>query len=112
MVNMKSCALLLFLITLPYLMGITTALQCGTQTGQRCDRGNCCSQFGWCGSTYQYCGNRCQRGYGYCWSPATIQAIADAEAEAQAQAWAQTQAIQSQAAQAEAQVEPARAGAP
>jgi hypothetical protein len=28
--------------------------------------GECCGQFGWCGSGSFYCGSRCQRGYGKC----------------------------------------------
>ncbi len=114
MVNMKSCALVIFFITLPYLMGIATAAsepQCGwQQLGHHCEPGYCCSQFGFCGKTAQHCTNHCQWGYGDCWRSATNQAIADAEAQAQAQAWAQTQAAHTDA-QSEAQVETVRVAA-
>ncbi|KAF2262955.1 hypothetical protein CC78DRAFT_618050 [Lojkania enalia] len=30
--------------------------------------GNCCSQYGWCGSTSAYCGTGCQSGFGNCGS--------------------------------------------
>ncbi|EFJ04146.1 hypothetical protein SELMODRAFT_139127 [Selaginella moellendorffii] len=40
---------------------------CGRQgRGRRCNSGLCCSQFGYCGSTSEYCGAGCQRGYGRC----------------------------------------------
>ncbi|KAL9241777.1 hypothetical protein vseg_015843 [Gypsophila vaccaria] len=62
MVSMKSCALLMLLITLPYLMGMTSAFQCGRQGGGRsCGSGLCCSQYGYCGTSPDYCGPRnCQ----------------------------------------------------
>ncbi|EFJ37451.1 hypothetical protein SELMODRAFT_403798 [Selaginella moellendorffii] len=38
---------------------------CGRQGGRAsCNRGLCCSQFGYCGSTSAFCGTGCQRGYG------------------------------------------------
>ncbi|XP_057966362.1 basic endochitinase [Malania oleifera] len=37
------------------------AEQCGKQAGGAvCPGGLCCSQFGWCGNTNDYCGNGCQ----------------------------------------------------
>ncbi|KAK9758212.1 hypothetical protein RND81_01G215800 [Saponaria officinalis] len=62
MVNMKSCALLMILITMPYLMGMTSAAQCGRQAGgRRCSGGLCCSKYGFCGTTNEYCGaGNCQ----------------------------------------------------
>ncbi|KAI9124067.1 hypothetical protein K1719_005367 [Acacia pycnantha] len=37
------------------------AEQCGRQAGGAlCPGGLCCSQFGWCGSTDEYCGRGCQ----------------------------------------------------
>ncbi|KAI9107746.1 hypothetical protein K1719_021082 [Acacia pycnantha] len=37
------------------------AVQCGTQAGGAlCPGGLCCSQWGWCGSTNDYCGPGCQ----------------------------------------------------
>ncbi|KAI6359417.1 hypothetical protein MCOR25_007072 [Pyricularia grisea] len=42
---------------------------CGGNTGNTCQGsafGNCCSVNGWCGSTTNYCGSGCQRGFGTC----------------------------------------------
>lgn len=37
------------------------AEQCGRQAGGAlCPGGQCCSQFGWCGTTPDYCTNGCQ----------------------------------------------------
>ena len=56
----KMKLLSLILIFLAFLLG-TTAEQCGTQAGGAvCPNGLCCSQFGWCGNTNDYCGNGCQ----------------------------------------------------
>ncbi|KAK9678206.1 hypothetical protein RND81_11G195900 [Saponaria officinalis] len=68
MVNMKSFALLVLLIALPYMMGVATAYQCGWQAGgRRCRSGHCCSVHGYCGNTWDYCGpGLCQIGYGFC----------------------------------------------
>ncbi|KAI8816578.1 uncharacterized protein EV422DRAFT_279422 [Fimicolochytrium jonesii] len=37
---------------------------CGPAAGTVCDNGNCCSQYGFCGSTAEYCGAGCQAGWG------------------------------------------------
>ncbi|OAL47099.1 glycoside hydrolase/deacetylase [Pyrenochaeta sp. DS3sAY3a] len=42
---------------------------CGTQGGATCQGssfGNCCSQYGWCGSTTGHCGTGCNRSFGTC----------------------------------------------
>ncbi|KAI9107756.1 hypothetical protein K1719_021092 [Acacia pycnantha] len=45
------------------------AVQCGTQAGGAvCPIGLCCSQWGWCGYTYDYCGPTCQS---QCRNPST-----------------------------------------
>ncbi|KAK9678203.1 hypothetical protein RND81_11G195600 [Saponaria officinalis] len=64
MANMKSFALLVLLITLPYMMGVATAFQCGWQAGGRhCPPGLCCSRHGYCGTTWAYCSpGECQWG--------------------------------------------------
>ncbi|KAK7825510.1 endochitinase [Quercus suber] len=50
----------LILLFFAFMLG-TTAEQCGTQAGGAvCPNGQCCSQFGWCGNTNDYCGNGCQ----------------------------------------------------
>ncbi|KAK9678204.1 hypothetical protein RND81_11G195700 [Saponaria officinalis] len=89
MVNMKSFALLVLLIALPYMMGVATAVQCGWQVGRRCPGSLCCSVHGYCGTTWDYCSRgQCQLGYGICWrSWATLNSGSpQAQAQAQAQA--------------------------
>ncbi|KAF1849606.1 carbohydrate-binding module family 18 protein, partial [Cucurbitaria berberidis CBS 394.84] len=42
---------------------------CGGKTGYTClgsKFGNCCSQYGWCGTTTAYCGAGCQTKSGTC----------------------------------------------
>src|SRR4051794_8866248 len=42
---------------------------CGGSTGNTCQGssfGNCCSQYGWCGSTADHCGTGCQKSFGTC----------------------------------------------
>ncbi|KAF2865856.1 hypothetical protein BDV95DRAFT_599244 [Massariosphaeria phaeospora] len=42
---------------------------CGGTTGNTCQGssfGNCCSQYGWCGSTTGHCGTGCIKGFGTC----------------------------------------------
>eukprot|EP00835_Amoeboradix_gromovi_P003692 NODE_254_length_12812_cov_0.286872.p3 type:complete len:460 gc:universal NODE_254_length_12812_cov_0.286872:12576-11197(-) len=41
------------------------AQQCGPSLGS-CSSGNCCSQWGWCGTGATYCGSGCMVGYGDC----------------------------------------------
>ncbi|XP_021740345.1 basic endochitinase-like [Chenopodium quinoa] len=49
------------LILLPCLLGIISAEQCGKQaSGALCPNGLCCSEYGWCGTTPDYCGTGCQ----------------------------------------------------
>ncbi|KAK7360285.1 hypothetical protein VNO77_02268 [Canavalia gladiata] len=56
--TMKLCSLMLCLLVL--LHG-ARAEQCGKQAnGAVCPNGLCCSQYGWCGNTDQYCGAGCQ----------------------------------------------------
>ncbi|KAH4177573.1 hypothetical protein HBH70_023900 [Parastagonospora nodorum] len=43
--------------------------KCGGSTGQTCKNsafGNCCSQYGWCGSGPSYCGRSCDSALGDC----------------------------------------------
>ncbi|KKF94643.1 Endochitinase 1 [Ceratocystis platani] len=44
---------------------------CGGKTGFTCTGNNCCSQWGWCGNTADFCGTGCQTGFGLCDSDAT-----------------------------------------
>ena len=54
---MKLYSLVVFLALL---LG-ASAEQCGKQVGGAvCPNGLCCSEFGWCGSTAEYCGGNCQ----------------------------------------------------
>ncbi|KAM1261492.1 hypothetical protein TB2_026378 [Malus domestica] len=55
---MKLQALIFLSLTL--LLGIS-AEQCGSQAGGAvCPNGLCCSQYGWCGTTSDYCATGCQ----------------------------------------------------
>nr|AHX74093.1 putative chitodextrinase [Eucommia ulmoides] len=46
----------------PFFLAAVTAEQCGRQAGgASCPSGLCCSNFGWCGNTPEYCGSgNCQ----------------------------------------------------
>ncbi|KAI8799981.1 hypothetical protein BJ742DRAFT_843320 [Cladochytrium replicatum] len=47
---------------------ISTDGSCGTTSKAVvvCPSGNCCSQYGWCGTTSAYCGKGCQPAFGIC----------------------------------------------
>lgn len=48
---------------------ISTDQTCGGTTSNTCQGstyGNCCSQYGYCGSTNEFCGTGCQGGFGTC----------------------------------------------
>ncbi|KAF2191086.1 carbohydrate esterase family 4 protein [Zopfia rhizophila CBS 207.26] len=47
---------------------VSTDGKCGSNgaTCQGSEFGNCCSQYGWCGSTVDHCSNGCQSGFGTC----------------------------------------------
>jgi hypothetical protein len=48
---------------------VSTDGQCGGGNGMTClgsADGDCCSQWGWCGRTGEYCGGGCQREFGSC----------------------------------------------
>jgi len=44
---------------------ISTNGQCDKEHG-RCPSGSCCSKYGWCGKTSDYCGSGCQSEFGEC----------------------------------------------
>ncbi|XP_059446522.1 endochitinase-like [Corylus avellana] len=49
------------ILFLAFLLGTTSAEQCGHQAGGAlCPNGLCCSEYGWCGTTIAYCGTGCQ----------------------------------------------------
>ena len=57
--NMKT--LYTLILFLAFLLGTTSAEQCGHQAGGAlCPNGLCCSEHGWCGTTTAYCGTGCQ----------------------------------------------------
>ena len=39
--------------------------RCGKEFG-KCDKGYCCSQYGWCGKSEDHCGKGCQSEFGQC----------------------------------------------
>ena len=45
---------------------VSTNGQCGSVTKTKCPGTNCCSQYGWCGTSGAHCGTGCQRLYGRC----------------------------------------------
>jgi len=47
------------------LFASTIAAKCGPGYGS-CSNGQCCSKYGYCGTTEDYCGSGCQAGYGNC----------------------------------------------
>ncbi|KAJ4824771.1 hypothetical protein Tsubulata_045136 [Turnera subulata] len=48
-------------LLLSLLLGSSSAEQCGRQAGgAKCSGGLCCSQYGWCGDTAEYCTDGCQ----------------------------------------------------
>ena len=57
------------IIILVYILSITLITsskdRCGETYG-KCDAGECCSQYGWCGITEEHCGTGCQKEYGDC----------------------------------------------
>ena len=58
--KMRFCALVIFSLLLSSFQG-GLAEQCGTQAGGAlCPGGLCCSQYGWCGTTADYCCTGCQ----------------------------------------------------
>ncbi|XP_061355731.1 endochitinase A2-like [Gastrolobium bilobum] len=59
--NMKMGLRWLGIVVSMWFIGGSMAEQCGRQAGGAvCPGGLCCSQFGWCGSTSDYCGTGCQ----------------------------------------------------
>jgi len=54
-----------FVITAIALISSTSATRCGKNFGS-CPSGLCCSQYGYCGKTSDYCGTGCQSKFGSC----------------------------------------------
>ncbi|KAJ9189453.1 hypothetical protein P3X46_000746 [Hevea brasiliensis] len=60
-IDMRASAFTVSCLLLASLLLGTSAEQCGRQAGGAlCPGGLCCSQFGWCGNTPDYCGATCQ----------------------------------------------------
>ncbi|GKV23920.1 hypothetical protein SLEP1_g33593 [Rubroshorea leprosula] len=58
---MSICTLSILSLFLSSLLVLGLAEQCGSQAGgATCPGGLCCSQWGWCGTTCDYCGAGCQ----------------------------------------------------
>jgi len=55
------------LLYIALVLSLALAQECGPQGGgASCSDGNCCSQYGWCGTSSAYCGSGCQPSYGSC----------------------------------------------
>lgn len=59
-VNIKKLSLLLLIS-----VSVTKANKCGKGYGT-CPDDECCSRYGWCGTTDEYCGYKCQTEFGRC----------------------------------------------
>lgn len=58
---MKFWKLTIFSLLLSTILQGSSAEQCGSQAGGAlCPGGLCCSKYGWCGNTPDYCGEGCQ----------------------------------------------------
>ncbi|ORY38486.1 hypothetical protein LY90DRAFT_48067 [Neocallimastix californiae] len=40
--------------------------KCGSENGVHCKNNECCSKYGYCGTTDEYCGQGCQPAFGHC----------------------------------------------
>ena len=62
-------SLKLTMILVVYMLSITLIAsskdRCGEDYGE-CDDGECCSQYNWCGTSDEHCGEGCQKAYGIC----------------------------------------------
>ncbi|CAL1409925.1 unnamed protein product [Linum trigynum] len=54
--------------------GSSTVGSCGGKKAKSCEDDLCCSQYGYCGSEIEYCGDGCQSDYGECGSSGTSSA--------------------------------------
>lgn len=58
--KMMKCLVFILVILALFLMA-ANAQQCGSQAGGAlCANGLCCSQYGYCGTSADYCGPGCQ----------------------------------------------------
>jgi chitinase len=62
MIKIKELFKLLILLVL---VSLSKANKCGKGYGT-CPDDECCSRYGWCGTTSEYCGYKCQSDYGRC----------------------------------------------
>ncbi|KAI8962466.1 carbohydrate-binding module family 18 protein [Daldinia sp. FL1419] len=56
---------------------------CGVEVNLKCPQGTCCSPYGSCGSTTEYCGMGCQSAYGSCKAPDIVASFGKALAHGQ-----------------------------
>lgn len=54
---------------IPKNLTVSTDGTCGYPLGLSCPSGYCCSQYGSCGNTTEFCSQGCQNGYGNCPGP-------------------------------------------
>ena len=47
-------------------VSVSTDGKCGSNVGTKCPSGQCCSKYGYCGTTSDYCAAGCQTGFGNC----------------------------------------------
>ncbi|KAM3298316.1 hypothetical protein ACQJBY_039998 [Aegilops geniculata] len=67
---MRTLAVVSLLATAAMGTACARAAQCGSQAGgATCPNCLCCSRFGWCGSTPEYCGDGCQSQCSGCGTP-------------------------------------------
>lgn len=62
----------------PTNLALSTDETCGAGTAFKCGAGACCSQYGSCGTTAEYCGVGCQAAYGTCTGPDTASSFTKA----------------------------------
>jgi chitinase len=62
--NMKAQLVLMAFVVLSSAVTFAVAAQCSSS--QPCNDGLCCSQWGFCGCTPEYCGAGCQNHCGHC----------------------------------------------
>ena len=54
-----------FILAIIIVYAFSAQDRCGEDYG-KCDSGDCCSQYGWCGESEEHCGIGCQSEYGTC----------------------------------------------
>ncbi|KAF7105110.1 hypothetical protein CFC21_105950 [Triticum aestivum] len=69
---MRGLKMVAMLAMAAMVIGTVRAAQCGSKAGgATCPNCLCCSRYGWCGSTPEYCGDGCQSQFSGCGGGAT-----------------------------------------